>query len=222
MERTVSMVAGSTGLVGEALVNNLLNKGQSVRALVRTQENTMNPSLECLRVDFDNFELLEEKWIDIKDLYICLGTTIKKAGSKEAFQKVDINYCLEVAKEAQKFGVSNVSLITSLGSDEESPNFYLKSKGIIEKRISELDFDSIAIYRPGLLIGARSELRLAELLGQKIFPFLINPFLMGDLRKYRCIEGDILAKAMINLSGKEEGINFYYFDDFKKNSIRSS
>jgi hypothetical protein len=98
----------------------------------------------------------------------------------------------------------------------------LKSKGIIEKRISELDFDSIAIYRPGLLIGARSELRLAELLGQKIFPFLINPFLMGDLRKYRCIEGDILAKAMINLSGKEEGINFYYFDDFKKNSIRSS
>ena len=217
MERTVSMVAGSTGLVGKALVNNLVSKGQAVRALVRTQENTTNPLLEYLRIDFDNFQLPEEKWIDVKDLYICLGTTIKKAGSKEAFQKVDINYCLEVAKEAQKFGVSNVSIITSLGSDEKSSNFYLKSKGIIENYISELDFDSIAIHRPGLLIGARPELRLAELLGQKIYPFLINPFLMGYLRKYRCVDGDILAKAMINLSGTKEGTNFYYFDDFQKN-----
>jgi uncharacterized protein YbjT (DUF2867 family) len=217
MQRPISMVAGSTGLVGKALVNNLVSKGQAVRALVRTQENTTNPLLEYLRIDFDNFQLPEEKWIDVKDLYICLGTTIKKAGSKEAFQKVDINYCLEVAKEAQKFGVSNVSLITSLGSDEKSSNFYLKSKGIIENYISELDFDSIAIHRPGLLIGARPELRLAELLGQKIYPFLINPFLMGYLRKYRCVDGDILAKAMINLSGTKEGTNFYYFDDFKKN-----
>ena len=217
MQRPISMVAGSTGLVGKALVNNLVSKGQAVRALVRTQENTTNPLLEYLRIDFDNFQLPEEKWIDVKDLYICLGTTIKKAGSKEAFQKVDINYCLEVAKEAQKFGVSNVSLITSLGSDEKSSNFYLKSKGIIENYISELEFDSIAIHRPGLLIGARPELRLAELLGQKIYPFLINPFLMGYLRKYRCVDGDILAKAMINLSGTKEGTNFYYFDDFQKN-----
>ena len=217
MQRPISMVAGSTGLVGKALVNNLVSKGQAVRALVRTQENTTNPLLEYLKIDFDNFQLPEEKWIDVKDLYICLGTTIKKAGSKEAFQKVDINYCLEVAKEAQKFGVSNVSLITSLGSDEKSSNFYLKSKGIIENYISELDFDSIAIHRPGLLIGARPELRLAELLGQKIYPFLINPFLMGYLRKYRCVDGDILAKAMINLSGTKEGTNFYYFDDFQKN-----
>ena len=217
MQRPISMVAGSTGLVGKALVNNLVSKGQAVRALVRTQENTTNPLLEYLRIDFDNFQLPEEKWIDVKDLYICLGTTIKKAGSKEAFQKVDINYCLEVAKEAQKFGVSNVSLITSLGSDEKSSNFYLKSKGIVENYISELDFDSIAIHRPGLLIGARPELRLAELLGQKIYPFLINPFLMGYLRKYRCVDGDILAKAMINLSGTKEGTNFYYFDDFQKN-----
>lgn len=217
MQRPISMVAGSTGLVGKALVNNLVSKGQAVRALVRTQENTTNPLLEYLRIDFDNFQLPEEKWIDVKDLYICLGTTIKKAGSKEAFQKVDINYCLEVAKEAQKFGVSNVSLITSLGSDEKSSNFYLKSKGIIENYISELDFDSIAIHRPGLLIGARPELRLAELFGQKIYPFLINPFLMGYLRKYRCVDGDILAKAMINLSGTKEGTNFYYFDDFQKN-----
>ena len=217
MQRPISMVAGSTGLVGKALVNNLVSKGQAVRALVRTQENTTNSLLEYLRIDFDNFQLPEEKWIDVKDLYICLGTTIKKAGSKEAFQKVDINYCLEVAKEAQKFGVSNVSIITSLGSDEKSSNFYLKSKGIIENYISELDFDSIAIHRPGLLIGARPELRLAELLGQKIYPFLINPFLRGYLRKYRCVDGDILAKAMINLSGTKEGTNFYYFDDFKKN-----
>jgi uncharacterized protein YbjT (DUF2867 family) len=128
---------------------------------------------------------------------------------------------LDIAKEAQKKGVINVSIITSLGSDSNSSNFYLKTKGLAEEQIRALNFDSISIFRPGLLIGSREEMRIVEFLGQKISPVLINPLLRGRLRKYRSINADILAKAMKRLSGFKEGVNIYYFDDFIKETSSS-
>ena len=222
MLRNKSMVVGSTGLVGKSVVNHLIEKDIAVLALVRNDEVSKNSLLNYYKIDFDDLQFPDETFSDIKDIFICLGTTIKKAGSKEAFQKVDITYCYEIAKQAQARGVKNISIITSLGSDSNSPNFYLKSKGMIEDKITKLDFDSISIHRPGLLIGARNEMRLGEFIGQKIFPYFIDPFLMGSIRKYRSIKGDTLAKAMVNLSGYREGINYYYFDDFNKSAKGNS
>ena len=216
MLRNKSMVVGSTGLVGKSVVNHLIEKDIAVLALVRNDEVSNNSLLNYYKIDFDDLQFPHETFSDIKDIFICLGTTIKKAGSKDAFQKVDITYCYEIAKQAQARGVKNISIVTSLGSDSNSANFYLKSKGMIEDKITNIDFDSISIHRPGLLIGARNEMRLGEFIGQKIFPYFIDPFLMGSIRKYRSIKGDILAKAMVNLSGHGEGVNYYYFDDFNK------
>ena len=218
MIRNKSMVVGSTGLVGKSVVNYLIEKDIAVLALVRNDEVSNNPLLTYFKIDFDDLQFPDETFSDIKDIFICLGTTIKKAGSKEAFQKVDITYCYEIAKQAQARGVKNISIVTSLGSDSNSPNFYLKSKGMIEDKITKIDFDSISIHRPGLLIGARNEMRLGEFIGQKIFPYFIDPFLMGSIRKYRSIKGDTLAKAMVNLSGYRKGVNYYYFDDFNKSA----
>ena len=214
MIRNKSMVVGSTGLIGRSLVHQLIEGGEPVMALTRGDQITSNSILEYVKVNFDALELNSELFSDIKDIYICLGTTIKKAGSKEAFQKVDIQYCIDVAREAEKNGVRNLSIITSVGSDSRSSNFYLKTKGLIEEQISDLDFDSISIHRPGLLIGSRKEARAGESIGQILYPFLVNPFLIGSLTKYRSIESEVLAKAMIRLSGFKKGVNFYYFDDF--------
>ena len=208
------MVVGSTGLIGRSLVHQLIEGGELVKALTREDQTTSNSILEYVKVNFDALELNSELFSDIKDIYICLGTTIKKAGSKEAFQKVDIQYCIDVAREAEKNGVRNLSIITSVGSDSRSSNFYLKTKGLIEEQISDLDFDSISIHRPGLLIGSRKEARAGESIGQILYPFLVNPFLIGSLTKYRSIESEVLAKAMIRLSGLKKSVNFYYFDDF--------
>ena len=208
------MVVGSTGLIGRSLVHQLIEGGEPVMALTRGDQITSNSILEYVKVNFDALELNSELFSDIKDIYICLGTTIKKAGSKETFQKVDIQYCIDVAREAEKNGVRNLSIITSVGSDSRSSNFYLKTKGLIEEQISGLDFDSISIHRPGLLIGSRKEVRAGESIGQILYPFLVNPFLIGSLTKYRSIESEVLAKAMIRLSGFKKGVNFYYFDDF--------
>ena len=215
MPRIKSLVVGSTGLIGSSIVTQLLERKESVIALVRTDETSTNSLLDFHKVNFDDLKFSNDFFSDVKDLFICLGTTIKKAGSEDAFQKVDVTYCKEIAYEAQKGGVTNLSIVTSVGSDSNSKNFYLKSKGLIEKQILELDFESISIYRPGLLIGPRDEFRLGEFIGQKISPYLIDPLLIGSLRKYRSINGDKLAKAMIILSG-EVGVNYYYFDDFIK------
>ena len=222
MLRNKSMVVGSTGLVGKSVVNHLIERGIAVLALVRNDAESDNSLLNYYKIDFDDLHLPDETFSDIKDIFICLGTTIKKAGSKEAFQKVDITYCYEIAKQAQASGVKNISIVTSLGSDSNSTNFYLKTKGMIEDQITEIDFESISIHRPGLLIGARNEMRLGEFIGQKIFPYVLDPFLIGSMRKYRSIKGDTLAKAMVNLSGDEKGVNFYYFDDFNKSTINNS
>ena len=222
MLRNKSMVVGSTGLVGKSVVNHLIEKDIAVLALVRNDEVSKNSLLNYYKIDFDDLQLSDEIFSDIKDIFICLGTTIKKAGSKDAFQKVDITYCYEIAEQAQASGVKNLSIVTSLGSDSNSANFYLKSKGMIEDKITKMDFDSISIHRPGLLIGARNEMRLGEFIGQKIFPYFIDPFLMGSIRKYRSIKGDTLAKAMVNLSGCEEGVNYYYFDDFNESAKGNS
>ena len=218
MLRNKSMVVGSTGLVGKSVVNHLIEKDIAVLALVRNDEVSNNSLLNYYKIDFDDLQFPDETFSDIKDIFICLGTTIKKAGSKDAFQKVDITYCYKIAEQAQASGVKNLSIVTSLGSDSNAANFYLKSKGMIEDKITKIDFDSISIHRPGLLIGARNEMRLGEFIGQKIFPYFIDPFLIGSTRKYRSIKGDILAKAMVNLSGYGEGVNYYYFDDFNKSA----
>ena len=222
MLRNKSMVVGSTGLVGKSVVNHLIERGIAVLALVRNDEESDNSLLNYYKIDFDDLHLPDEAFLDVKDIFICLGTTIKKAGSKEAFQKVDVTYCYEIAKQAQARGVKNISIVTSLGSDSSSANFYLKSKGMLEDKITKIDFDSISIHRPGLLIGARNEMRLGEFIGQKIFPYFIDPFLMGSMRKYRSIKGDTLAKAMVNLSGIRGGVNYYYFDDFNESAKGNS
>ena len=126
------MVVGSTGLIGRSLVHQLIKQGISVKALTRTDQAASDSICEYIKVNFDALELSSELLSDVKDMYICLGTTIKKAGSKEAFQKVDIQYCIDVAREAEKNGVRNLSIITSVGSDPRSSNFYLKTKGLIQ------------------------------------------------------------------------------------------
>ena len=208
-----SLVVGSTGLVGEEVIKELASKGIPVKALSRIDLNSPNPLVENIKVNFDCLHEYKEHFKEVSDVYICLGTTISKAGSEEAFKKVDIDYCLETAKHALNAGVKNLSLITSIGADSSSPNFYLKTKGTIEDKISQLGFPSLSMHRPGLLIGPRKEMRLAEFLGQKIQP-LINPFLLGNLSKYRSIKAEVLARAMIKCSGLEQGTHYYFYNDF--------
>ena len=109
--------------------------------------------------------------------------------------------------------VPNISIVTSIGADSSSKNFYLKCKGEIENKISSLDFKSLSIYRPGLLIGARQEKRFAESIGQFLQPWLVDTFLRGSAKKYRSVKAIDLAISLKEFSGKQPGKKIYYFED---------
>jgi|TARA_B110000858_G_scaffold122563_1_gene139762 uncharacterized protein YbjT (DUF2867 family) len=208
---STSLVIGSTGLVGKKLIFQLAKKGSEVIAITRRPINNLPENVSLLNINFDDF--LENGSLPSCDhIYICLGTTIKKAGSQSEFKKVDFDYCLSFAKKAREVGATKISLISSVGASPYVNNFYLKTKGEVEEEIKKIDFQAINIFRPSLLIGRRDESRFLEKIGQNLSSF-INFFLIGPLRKYRSIKASKIAYFMANYEHKG-GIRYLYFDDF--------
>ena len=119
-----------------------------------------------LEIDFDHFLRELKVFLRVITSYICLGTTIKKAGSQKEFRKVDLDYCVAFAKKARESGATNISLVTSIGANSSAKSFYLKVKGKAEEAIKNIDFHSINIYRPSLLLGHREESRFLEGIGK--------------------------------------------------------
>ena len=206
-----TIVLGSTGLIGKHLLTYLGEKDSSVIAITRRSINDLPKNVSTMIIDFDEF-LVQGHLPDCEHIYICLGTTIKKAGSQASFKKVDLDYCLGFAKKARESGATKISLVTSVGADADSKNFYLKTKGQLENKIKAVGFDSVNIFQPGLLLGNRDEVRPLEFLGQ-YGSFLLNMVLVGALKKYRSIEASNVANSMANSSNKN-GINYFSYEDF--------
>jgi len=206
------LVIGSTGLVGKKLLFELAKKESEVIAITRRFISNLPENVSLLNINFDDF--VENGSIPSCDhLYICLGTTIKKAGSQSEFKKVDFDYCLSFAKKARKVGATKISLISSVGANPCANNFYLKTKGEVEEEIKKIDFQAINIFRPSLLLGQRAESRFLEKIGQNLSSF-INFFLIGHLRKYRSIKASNVAYCMANYE-QNGGIRYLYYDDFQ-------
>ena len=207
-----SLVIGSSGLVGKKLLIELAEKGSEVIAITRRYIGNLPENVSLLNINFDDF--LENGSLPSCDhIYICLGTTIKKAGSQSEFKKVDFDYCVSFAKKAREAGATKISLISSVGANPSVNNFYLRTKGEVEEEIKKIDFQVINIFRPSLLLGRRAESRFLEKIGQNLSSF-INLFLIGPLRKYRSVKASSIAYCMANYE-QNGGISYLYFDDFQ-------
>ena len=210
----ISIIAGSTGLVGRNVLEILCNKQESVIALTRRPIADLPTNANQLVIDFDSFEK-NGSLPPCNHVFICLGTTIKKAGSQENFRKVDIDYCLSIAKKAKESGAETLSLISSIGADSTSKNFYLRTKGELEAVIQELQFPVVNIFRPSFLVGQRSEKRLSEVVVLKLVK-IMDLFLVGSASKYRSVKAELLTKTMVSRIDSKLGVNYFYFDDFLK------
>ena len=209
---STSLVIGSTGLVGRKLLFELAKKESEVIAITRRSISNLPENVSLININFDDF--LENGSLPSCDhVYICLGTTIKKAGSQSEFKKVDYGYCLSFAKKAREAGAKKISLISSVGANPNVNNFYLKTKGEVEEEIKKIDFQTINIFRPSLLLGQRGESRFLEELGQNLSS-VINLFLIGPLRKYRSVKATNVAYCMANYE-QNVGIRYLYFDDIR-------
>ena len=195
-----AIIAGSTGLIGSQLLKNLLESNQydKIIALVRKEIPINSPKLKQVIVDFNKLQLIND-YLKCDDVFCCLGTTIKKAGSQAEFYKVDFQYCLNLAIESHKNGASNFYLVTALGANANSKVFYNMVKGKLENEINNIGFNSFYIFRPSLLLGNRNEFRL----GEKIMQMIMKPFsklMFGSMKKYAAIESKQVAKAMYCLA----------------------
>jgi len=209
-----SLVIGSTGLIGKKLIFELSKKDSKVIAIARRSISNLPENVSLLEINFDDF--LENGSLPSCDhIYICLGTTIKKAGSQSEFKKVDFDYCVSFAKKARDAGATKISLVSSVGANPFAKNFYLKTKGEVEEEIKKIDFQYINIFRPSLLLGRREENRFLEKIGQNLSSF-INLFLIGSLRKYKSIKSSNVAYCLANYQ-QSGGIKYLYFDDFNNN-----
>ncbi|TGK09893.1 oxidoreductase [Leptospira fletcheri] len=196
MDHRVAIVAGGTGLVGGHLLKELLldPDWEKVYAFTRRPLSLSHSKLEIVQVDWDR---LPDFPPGVTDAFAALGTTMKRAKTKENFRKTDYEYTLSFAKAAKASGVSHFSLVSSLGADQHSLVFYNKVKGEVEEAVVDLKFPYCGIFRPSLLEGDRSEFRFGEKIGSFLALF-INPLLIGPARKYRSIQASTVAKAMVN------------------------
>ena len=148
-------------------------------------------------------------------MFCCLGTTMKKAGSKDAFYKVDFTYSNEIARLTAANQCQQFLLVSAIGAYSNSVFFYNKVKGQLEEAVKHYPFESIHIFRPAVLVGEREESRFGEGLAIKLgsaFNFLTS----GVLLKYRPIEGKKVALAMVKKAlAAEEGIHTYESDDIQ-------
>jgi len=191
-----ALVAGASGLIGGYLLDELLERPQwkSISSLVRRPSGRHHEKLTEFVADFEHLQ--NAKLPDIDDAFIALGTTIKTAGSQEAFRQVDFDAILAVGRRARAAGAKRLVVVSSIGADATAKNFYLRVKGETEEALEKLGFTELHLLRPSMLYGPREESRPGERIGIALSR-VIAPTLLGPLRPYRPIHAQKVAQAMV-------------------------
>jgi uncharacterized protein YbjT (DUF2867 family) len=213
MARTALLV-GATGLVGGHCLRRLLDDAawSKVTAVVRRPLGRAHEKLVEVVTSFDR---LAERADALRgdDVFCCLGTTIKVAGSQAAFRQVDHDHVLELARLARANGAKRFALVSSVGADVGSLGFYLRVKGETERDVAALGFEQVELLRPSFLVGERRESRPAERVAIAVARPLAGLTLHGPLRVYRPIEADTVAAAMIGaLRAGTPGVHVRTYD----------
>lgn len=211
-----AVIAGASGLIGSHLLEILLNEPfyQEVLVVVRKELPMDHKKLVQLVIDFDHLDEFT-KSITGHALFCCLGSTRKKTPDLAIYRKIDHDYPLKLAQIAQQNGITHFHLVSVIGADPISSNFYTKMKGETEQDIQKVGIKCLHIYQPSFLTGGRQESRPGERFALGIMKFL-DPLLFGGLKKYRSIAAETVARAMFHQSLKtEEGIFVHPSDKIK-------
>ena len=197
MNSRIAVVLGASGLVGGFCLRALVDDPDYSRVVTfgRRELPAFTRAKVAQRVA-DLESLTAEDFRGVQDVFCALGTTIRKAGSQAAFRHVDLELPLRAATEAWKAGAEQFVVVSSVGADPASKNFYLRTKGEMERELAKLPFKAIHILRPSLLIGKRAEFRMGEAMAMAVAPAL-DLFTLGGLRKYHSVRAETVGKAML-------------------------
>ena len=216
MEKRNALLAGATGLVGSSLLQQLLDDDLYEKIIVvsRKPVGLKHPKMIQHQIDFDAIELLKVDF-HVDDVYCALGTTIKSAGSQDAFYKVDFTYVVNLGKWCASKGVNRFLIVSAMGADVKSGIFYNRVKGEMEMAVKKLNIPQIQIFRPSLLMGNRTEKRVGEKFAQIVMGGLGFLF-VGPFLKYKGIHANVVARAMIKSARQEmKGFKIYNSGDMQ-------
>lgn len=211
-----AVVLGATGLIGNHVLNHLLadNAFDTVRILVRRPVEIKHPKLQVQLVDFADKADFSTMLATGDVIFCAIGTTNAKVkGDKAAYRKIDHDIPVNAAVFAKQAGFQKFILVSSVGANAASGNFYLKLKGEVEQEITKLSFPALHIFRPSMLLGHRSEFRFGEAAVKWMMPFF-NSLMFGSMKKYKGIHGETVAKAMIAAAKNDvNGKHIYHFSE---------
>ncbi len=223
MNGQTAVVLGATGLIGNLLVEELLkdNYFSCVRILIRKPPVLNHPKLQQEIVNFDEDNDFTEKFGEGDVIFCCIGTTQKQVkGDNEAYKKIDFDIPVNAARIGVLKKFKKYLLVSSVGANANSSNFYLHLKGKVENTIRQFTFESISFFRPSMLLGKRNKLRHGDTVLQLLMK-IFSMFLFGPLKKYHAIEAKDVAKAMIAESKRDStGVNIYEYEQIKRSIIR--
>ena len=219
MDNKNIIVFGGSGLIGNSVLNLLDKKKFKIYAFSR---RSLDNKFENVKDVIFNFDTLEAN-IELNNwdhIYICLGRRLKvwellyiKKKDRENHFKIEHDYIIKILEKAKKLGAKDISIISAIGANKKSSNFYLKTKGLLEESIKLLTYDNVSILRPGHILANKYSISKDFLVWTiDIFTKILNFFLIGPMRKYRAIEIDKLSNFMVEKNNK--GLNIYYYDDF--------
>ena len=211
--RRTAIVAGGTGLVGGHVLHQLVDIRSEVIGLTRRPVKNPVPGVSYSEIDYE--ALCEGAPLpEADEVYICLGTTIKKAGTREAFNRVDRDYVIAVAEQARAAGAWRLGLVSAIGASTDARVEYSRTKGEVEEAIGNMGYDHVSIVRPGLILGERrNDPRPFEQFASFMTP-MFNPLLQGSGRKYRSIDAEVIAAALIaSVRANQPGVHILDYDD---------
>lgn len=204
-----AVIAGATGLVGSALLRRLIAEPawSELRVIGRRPPAGARPAkVVFVQTDFADFTPLAQA-LAVDDVFCCLGTTIRDAGSRAAFEQVDFHMVTGLARAASAAGARRFLVVSAVGASPNAAAFYSRVKGRMEAAVAKESFEAIHIVQPSLLLGSRAALRPGERAAQLASP-LLSPLLRGPLAKYRPVAADEVAAALVSLAlGGPAGIH---------------
>ena len=209
-----ALLLGATGLTGGLLLHQLLESPlySSVCVYVRKPLDMSHPKLTQQVIHFDTIHTA----VEADDVFCGLGTTIRIAKTKAAFENVDLHYPVKIAKLQKEAGSSQFLVVSAMGADSGSSIFYSRTKGRMEAELKKLQYTSLWIFRPSFITGNRKENRPAEKIGIAIAKWL-NPFMIGPLRHYGAVKASAIAASMLHHASENlPGIHCVLSGDIKK------
>ncbi|MBN2165098.1 MAG: NAD-dependent epimerase/dehydratase family protein [Marinilabiliaceae bacterium] len=211
------VIAGSTGLIGNLLLKLLIENSDYSKLICigRSEPKLKSDKSIFIKSNYTDLNTIKLP-TPIDELYCCLGTTIKKAGNKNNFRMVDYDSVIELGKWAQQFPMCRFVVISSVGANPKSSNFYLRTKGQMENTLKQLKLHSLIILRPSLLLGHRNEFRFSEQIAQIIMP-AFSALLIGKYKKYAPIKAISVANAMVAYAQSKFGDTYIIESDMIQN-----